>query len=175
MSDSDRSENGSTLQYPDLTARLETLRNTSRRVSQPHHIVPNPDEHTAPEDRVQATTPYDITNKNQLQEWAALRPTEFLDILDSLRQERDLGVEASNSYLRLKNENWEGRYEKAKQKKKKLEKQLDRALRLVQPPGENQASSREGTPVSSQSGVKRSIKIPDPPVLTNGINPSWDE
>lgn len=45
----------------------------------------------------------------------------------------------------------------------------------MQPPGENQASSREGTPVSSQSGVKRSIKIPDPPVLTNGINPSWDE
>lgn len=51
-----------------------------------------------------------------------MRPTEFLDILDSLRQERDLGVEASDSYLRLKNENWEGRYEKAKQKKKKLKK-----------------------------------------------------
>ncbi len=72
------------------TARL--LRSTAnRRVS----LLPT----DAPAGVEEATTPWDIKNKEQLCQWVANQPDQIIDMLNELRSQRDLALQLNEHWL----------------------------------------------------------------------------
>jgi hypothetical protein len=144
--------------YPKLSTRIsnylqkESVQN--RRRTLPYSTAPD-----GPDD---ANSPWDIKNVRQLIRWTEENPDLFLETLNELRKQRDLGIEACNHYDEFRRTQRQN-YEEVVKEKAQLEQQL-RQLREVTPS------------VSTYSGsAKRSQKLPDPPQLTDGIEPTWDD
>ena len=140
--------------YPDLTGRLRQLRGVSRKVSMPQPGKPDAD------------TPWDISSVAQLTQWAKEDPEELLAVFDQIRQERDTGVHASQLL------------EKEKTKRLHAAQRLNIAqedLEAVNLELERLQRARDSTVASSVATAKRSQKHPDPPLFTNGVDPTWED
>ena len=79
------------LVYPDLENRLKDLRETTRKVSMPPPIG-NRD----------AVILQEISIVAQISFWAEHDPNQFLKVLNKVREERDVGLHASNLLAREK-------------------------------------------------------------------------
>ena len=137
----------------------------------------------APDD---ANSPWDIKNTNQLQRWVDVDSDNVMKMLDELRKQRDLGIEACELFEQIPADDiWKSRFEEAARSLKRLAKELsdkDKAyakelsdLRFQM--ADMAQRQREETPSGStlsQSSSKRSIKLPDPPQFSDGIDPEWD-
>ena len=130
----------------------------------------------------EAETPWDITTAAQVQHWAAHDPSEFLNLLNELRSERDLAMEC---------------VELGKEQEDQLKDQLLAQGNKVIAQAEEISSLKEDvsaavrvndalqsenrvTPASSNSPStagegKRSPRHPDPPVFTDGEDPTFDD
>lgn len=170
--------------YPKLPQHLEDhLANTlDRRTSMPARTVSRHIE--------DLTSAWNIVTVEQLQHWAAQDPDEFLIVLDELRQQRDLGVEATQLYddLLEKGPSFEQKYEALRKQQEQDKRAHDRLVRendefqnridtleaKIDTLQEAARNSRTGTPSSVQV-QKRSSRLPDPPQLDDGVNPTWDD
>ncbi len=165
--------------YPKLPQRLEEhLANTlNRRVSLPSRSASRITE--------DAVSIHNVVTRDQLQHLAETNPEEFLAGLNELREQRDLGVEATQLYDDMldKNPGYKDRYEAEKRKKNEAREALqasqDEAVQLKSQVQELQTqlrSRRDGTPSSVQVQTgRRSGKMPHPPMLDDGTDPTWDD
>ena len=166
---------------------MEFLQNSEAR----RQTVPAPDSPQGPDD---ANHPLDIVNEAQLMQWATAEPAQLLDALNTLRTERDFGREAIEFYDRLPDDGyWKARYESGQQKRAQIERGMrekkahNEFLQAQLTRSQNdydrlrQQRQREGTPSSTGlMGSKRSPKLPDVDVLTDGKGfgkgePTWEE
>ena len=142
---------------PALRSLLKNIKD--RRIS-----VPSTDAPDGPDD---AFTPLNIVNHTQLQRWAEDDPERLYEVFSELREQRDLGLEATTLYETLIND-----YNEEKAKRRALKEQHS-ALRKELLQAQN---AREDTSFSSQSASgKRTQKLPDPPLFVNGEAPTWDD
>ena len=166
---------------------LEFLQDSETRA----RVVPPPDSPQGPND---ANHPFEIVNEAQLQQWATTEPAQLLDALNTLRNERDLGRETAEFYDQLPDDGiWKERYESGKQKRKDLERAyndkktrnefLQEQLTKSQNAYEQlrRERARSGTPSSTSTILgKRSQRLPDPDLLTDGKGTAkgeaaWDD
>ncbi len=142
--------------YPDLENPLATLRKerTNRRRSQAL-IQARTGEH-------EARTVYEIATAQQLEAWMIAAPQEVFDMLESLRKQRDMGIELSEL---CDTHDVDMKAAEATIRRQRL------AIRALE---DQPRSLREGSPFS-QSGGRRSQKQPDPDQLDDGTKPTWKE
>lgn len=159
--------------YPVLPENLENfLKQTrDRRIS-----LPAPNAPDGPDD---ANNPWEIANVTQLTRWATEEPDQLMEFLNKLREQRDLGVEAVNQYDQLLETEPSFRIEYQEEKRKRMEaKEESRVLReQITQLNQRLQQQREDTPssVSIATNTKRSQKLPDPPMFTDGVDPSWED
>ena len=162
--------------YPKLDTALKELKKgrKARKFSVPtarHH------EQTGEDD---AGTPYDIVNVEQLQRWADAEPEQFLEALTTLREQRDLGMTVSDGIhdLLLERNGLVSIVTEQQERVDSLEANFAALNTKYQLLKERQRTEREGTYSSnisnSSNGGKRSQKLPDPPLLDDGTEPTWD-
>lgn len=158
--------------YPTLPPHLSEYMATDSVLNRRQSLPPK----GAPQGVEAAGTPWDIVNTEQLQEWAKQEPDQFLDILNELRQQRDLGIEALEVLEDAqKNDVYHGMYLKLQTANLIL---TDRNKEIAEQLLELEAkvrSFREGTPSDRSQSTKRSPRVPDPPCLTDGQDPTWED
>ena len=140
--------------YPDLSSRLQELRQTTRKVSMPQT------------GNSEAATPWDITSTEHLVHWARQDPAQLLEMLNQVRKERDVGIQASEMYEgeKLKRQRSTTRLSTLQQEFETVNNELEQLRR-----------ARESSTPSSVVPIKRSQKHPDPPLFTDGIDPTWED
>ena len=163
--------------YPKLDVALRELKKgrKARKYSVPtarHH------ERTGKDD---AGTPYDIVNVEQLQRWAEVEPEQFLEALNTLREQRDLGMTVSEGVhdLLIKKNDLMDVITEQQDRVASLKTSFTALNTKYQLLKERQQTEREGTYSSnisnSLNGGKRSQKLPDPPLLDDGSEPTWED
>ncbi len=157
-----------------------------------HSVIPQNDSEAADA----ADSPWDICNILQLQHWATTNPEEFFKMLELVRTERDTCLEVTAMA-----QEW-GKNKDAAQAERdgleeeigKLEKDVDilrkneddltsrlkdakeTIRKLRQEKVASALNDDADAPVTERPRKhEKSTKIPDPPVFTNGGDPSWDD
>ena len=114
-----------------------------------------------------ASTPYNIISVRQLRHWADTEPERLLDTLSQLQADKETLTNAltaeqhrntalNNTFAALN----------AKYQLQKERRQAEREA--------SQFSNISMQPVTAAPGERRSQKLPDPPLLDNGLEPTWD-
>ena len=151
------------------TARL--LRSTAnRRVS----LLPT----DAPAEAEEATTPWNIKNKEQLCQWAANQPDQIIDMLNELRSQRDLALQLNEHWILVQDdhkkraEQLEAAFEKNDELEEKInqlqserlnskaeQRQADRPMpRQETQPAEHRANQEETPPTPEVDQRPRSSR-----------------
>ena len=166
--------------YPDLATAIKELQKGGKeqRYSVPHQLKTGAND---------ASSPYDIVSVEQLQHWAEAEPQRFLDVLNKLREQRDLGMSVSENvkdliaerdYLSDDRDILTDLLAEEKARVASLDTSFAALNTKYQLLKERQRTEREGTHSSnisnSSNGGKRSQKLPDPPLLDDGTEPTWD-
>ena len=150
-----------------------------------------------------AATPWDICNILQLQHWAQDKPNELLAMLDTIRQERDNFRDAAVGYeeaVDMRDTAQDEAYNAthladqanilARQFQKQvtaLQSELNIAnFEALNNSQEEVSERRQGKkpmpdaparvyPVATTPKSEKTSKLPDPPIFTNGMDPTWDD
>ena len=112
-------------------------------------VVPVPD----PEDEISesaADSPWSIATIKHLQDWASQDPKKLFDYIQEIRFDRDKFFEVAKDYKRLQTTHDELRATKYLEQKAKNGPDLETRQRL-------------------------SSKLPDPPIFTDGVDPTWED
>lgn len=171
--------------YPNLAAAVKELQKggKTRRQSVPQRRKTGAGD---------ARDPYDIVSVEQLQHWAEADPQQFLNVLNELREQRDLGITVSEGVEDLMADRVGLVDDRDALTDLLAEEQarvasLDTSLatlnakyELLKNRQRADRAGREGTHMSNTStfsvgGGKRSPKLPDPPILDDGSEPTWEE
>ena len=113
-----------------------------------------------------------IITTGQLQHWVKSNPVAVLTMLNELREQRDLGLEATRLYNRGNDKD-----QKEIEQLRKRSKKLDKELAKVRTEFQTLQAQREASTLSNTSNKEHNkwITIPDPPYLTDGKDPTYEE
>ena len=99
-------------------------------------------------DDTPADSPWTIASVRHFQEWAAQSPEKLFQYLQQIRMDRDTFFEVAKGYAKLQDEN--------------------RDLRASK---KTEASEQ----VVAVREKRLSSKLPDPPIFTDGVDPTWED
>ena len=165
----------------------ELVQESARRVS----VLPQTEPQQLGSQEQAVTDAWDIATAAQLRKWAQTKPEEVLGMLNELRRERDLafGILDEGANLEKKNTKMlhslncaqdevirlRTRFEQEREQKGQLRAdkiRLEEELKAAK-----EATTRENTPGTTTTSTKKeklSTKLPDPPIFTDGKDPTWD-
>ena len=110
-------------------------------------VVPDPGNDDGPAD-----SPWTIASTRHFQEWAEKSPEKLFEYLQRIRMDRDIFFEVAKGYGKLQDEN--------------------RDLRAAQSSSTKTESSEQVVAVREK---RLSSKLPDPPIFTDGVDPTWED
>ncbi len=146
-----------------------------------------------PTEGQEAATPWEIVSKEQLRQWITTKPEELLQMIGDLRFERDQFRLAAEQYeITVTNletahkhttsaEDRAGRYRRERNTLQQENNTL-RAQVEVESEDKDEAAEpadrqpdRERRQEQRPARIDKSSKLPDPPMFTNGIDPTWED
>lgn len=133
----------------------------------------------APQGADDASTPWNIVSRAQIKKWAADDPDLFLIFLNEVREQRDLALDAA---IVLHHATEERHAERERERRRQTDdrhrrRQAEQQVEELRELRRAEIQARDNTPVSTRSTLqgRRSQKLPDPDLLTNGGKPTWED
>ena len=133
----------------------------------------------------EAATAWDINSNEQVLHWAQSNPGAVLKVLDALRKDRDTAIECLDHWKDMEDRlaaaeavevNANTLQEEVNLCREELQEVYEARDLAIEQRDQARAAARV-TPAASSTntanGGKRSPKHPDPPILTNGDNPTY--
>lgn len=135
-----------------------------------------------------AESPWDICNVVQLQHWVKTKPTELFDMLELVREERDTCLEVTTmakawaedrNAAKVRSDSLQEDVETLQATEDDLTAKLAQAKLTIKTLRRDRVAAVMADDNEEPSGRshkhEKTAKHPDPPMFTDGVDPTWDD